>query len=258
MQTKRNALYYGAWAAVLLLTEIFIGAYVSHTLWLRSYGGDILVIPLIYVLTRIFVRWLPRTMPLVMGGVGLLAELAQLFRLSDRLGFARGSLPAVIIGTSFSWVDVLCYAAGVVLIYIGMWVRSRGWKPLTRIVLLCWIGAAFWDYTVLLPLSGGEIPACVLGIWLTVAAVCLTAAWIAVHTGHSGYGAFGAADVLLLLLVILAYIVNADVHAGTFEGALIGVVLVLFTAPYLIVLLIGDLILYRRAHYGHTDAENPG
>lgn len=128
MQTKQAALRYALLAGVLLGIEILIGACVPHTMWLRSYGGDVLVIPLIYCLVRIFVRILPRTMPLLMCGVGFLAELAQYFHLSDRLGFARGSLPSIILGTSFSTADLACYAAGMLLIYGAMLLRKETHK----------------------------------------------------------------------------------------------------------------------------------
>lgn len=125
MQTKQAAIRYAVLAGVLLGIEILIGAFVPHTMWLRSYGGDVLVIPLIYCLVRIFVRILPRTMPLLMCGVGFLAELAQYFHLSDRLGFARGSLPSIILGTSFSPADLACYVAGMLLIYGVMLLRKE-------------------------------------------------------------------------------------------------------------------------------------
>ena len=125
MQSRRGALYYGAWSAVLLVTEILIGAFVPHSTWLRAYGGDVLVIPLIYCLVRVFVQIWPRVMPAVMCGIGFLAEFAQYLHLSDRLGFARGSLPAIIIGTSFSWWDILCYIAGMLLIYAAIRLRTH-------------------------------------------------------------------------------------------------------------------------------------
>lgn len=122
MQTKTMRVYYLVLSAVLLGVEIYIGAY-THG-WVRDSLGDILVIPLIYCLTRIFVKWLPRTMPLVMCGVGFAAEIAQYFKLYEILGFEKGSLGAIILGTGFSWGDMLCYIAGTVLIYLGMLLRS--------------------------------------------------------------------------------------------------------------------------------------
>ena len=122
MQTSKMRIYYLILSAVLLGVEIYIGA-CTHG-WVRNSLGDILVIPLIYCLTRIFVKWLPRTMPLVMCGVGFAAEIAQYFKLYEMLGFEKGSLGAIILGTGFSWNDMLCYIAGMILIYLGMLIRS--------------------------------------------------------------------------------------------------------------------------------------
>ncbi len=125
MQTKSERKYYFIWSAVLLITEILIGSVFKNFHWLRAYGGDILVIPLIYCLVRIFLKVLPRLMPFLMCCIGFLAETAQYFHLSDRLGFERGSLMSIIIGTSFSWMDILCYIAGMILIYLGILVRKK-------------------------------------------------------------------------------------------------------------------------------------
>jgi len=125
MQTKSERKFYLIWSAVLLITEILIGAFVPHTEWVRAYGGDILVIPLIYCLVRIFVKIFPRLMPFLMCGIGFLAETAQYFHLSDRLGFEKGSLMSIIIGTSFSRIDILCYIAGMIIIYLGIYIRKK-------------------------------------------------------------------------------------------------------------------------------------
>ena len=123
MQDKAMRVHYLALSAVLLGVEIYIGA-CAHG-WVRTSLGDILVIPLIYCLVRIFLpKALPRTMPLVMCGVGFAAEIAQYCKLYEILGFAPGSLGAIILGTGFTWDDLLSYIAGTVLIYLGMLLRS--------------------------------------------------------------------------------------------------------------------------------------
>ncbi len=121
MQTKTMRVYYLVWTLLLFGTEILIGAFVHG--WVRDYGGDILVIPLIYCLIRIFTDKLPRLMPFLVCCIGFLAEFLQYIRLADLLGFAHDSLPAILIGTSFSWLDMLCYIAGMGLIYLVIAVR---------------------------------------------------------------------------------------------------------------------------------------
>ncbi len=135
---------------LLLGTEIVIGIYGLG--FVRYYIGDLLVLPLLYCLIRIFTDVLPRTLPLWLFGVGCAAELLQLCRLSERLGFAPGSLPAILIGTSASWMDVLFYALGTVLLYgVLLLARQTGRlsgkrKRLVSVMclLLLTIGAGAW------------------------------------------------------------------------------------------------------------------
>ena len=122
MKTNTLRIYFAALSAVLLLIEIGIGMY-THG-WVRDSVGDILVIPLIYCLVRIvFPQALPRLMPCLMCCVGFLAEFLQYIKLYQMLGFAPGSLGAIILGTGFSWSDMLCYMAGAAFIYAGMQLR---------------------------------------------------------------------------------------------------------------------------------------
>ncbi len=45
-------------------------------------------------------------------------EFAQYFNIAEKLGFQPGSLMYIVIGNSFSWVDIACYAAGCLLLYL--------------------------------------------------------------------------------------------------------------------------------------------
>ena len=111
-QNLKAACGYGAAFLWLLMTEIIIGIYGLGIV--RSYGGDVLVIPLLYCLVRMVTKICPRTLPLWLWGAGLFTELLQLCNLAERLGFPEGSLPAVLLGTRADWMDVLCYGVGTV------------------------------------------------------------------------------------------------------------------------------------------------
>lgn len=120
-QTPPSALGHAAAFLLLLITEILIGSF-AHG-WLRGYGGDVLVLPLLYCLLRIFTPALPHTLPLCLFGFGCLTELLQWCNLAARLGFSEGSLPAVILGTRADWMDVLCYAGGTLLLYGFLYIQ---------------------------------------------------------------------------------------------------------------------------------------
>lgn len=149
-QTLKASFGYAAAMLWLLLTEICIGIYGLGIV--RSYVGDVLVVGLLYCLIRIFTKALPKTLPLWLFGVGCLAELLQLCRLSDLLGFERGSLPSILIGTSASWWDVVSYAIGAALIYAAMYLLKKLSALKTvprRIIAVCAsiaivIGSGIW------------------------------------------------------------------------------------------------------------------
>ena len=125
MQTRKMAMCYGIAALLLFLIEFVIGRWLNDWHFVRSYLGDVLVIPLIYCIIRIFTNKLPRTMPLIVLGIGVVTEITQYFKLYAILGFEKGSLPAILLGTSFSWWDLVSYAAGTVLIYLAEWLLFR-------------------------------------------------------------------------------------------------------------------------------------
>lgn len=122
MTRKSTAVYYAALSAILFLTEFAIALW-AHG-FLRDSVGDMLVIPLIYCIIRVFTDKLQKSLPFLVCCLGFLAEFLQFIHLVDILGLDHSSPLAVAIGTSFSWVDVICYLIGMVMIYAGMFLRK--------------------------------------------------------------------------------------------------------------------------------------
>lgn len=92
--------------------EILVATVFASSPFIRGSVSDFLVVMLIFcaVLTWARIPHLP-----LAGAVLLLAwtvEVAQRFGLADALGFPRGSLPSILIGTTFSWEDLLMYTLG--------------------------------------------------------------------------------------------------------------------------------------------------
>lgn len=99
--------------AVLLITEIFIALYV-HDDFIRPYMGDVLVIPVIYSFIRIFIPLKCRLMPLYVFAFAVFTELMQYIKIVDILHIESRFL-RILIGTSFSFADILCYLAGSII-----------------------------------------------------------------------------------------------------------------------------------------------
>jgi Protein of unknown function (DUF2809) len=59
--------------------------------------------------------WRLPVLPLALGVLvfSYMEEASQYFHLADRVGFTRPSLMRTLIGTYFTWGDILCYSLGI-------------------------------------------------------------------------------------------------------------------------------------------------
>ena len=89
----------------LLVIEILIGLYVRDA-FIRPYGGDILVTALLCCLARAIYPKLSPAVPVFV--FAAFVEFTQWLGLAKLLG-VEGTLIGVIIGSSFSWIDIICY-----------------------------------------------------------------------------------------------------------------------------------------------------
>ncbi len=99
-------------ALVILGLEIYIGGWVRDA-FIRPYGGDILVAALLCCLWRCVS---PKGNPFGIFLFCVAVELSQLLNLPTLLGI-EGTVLAIILGSSFAWLDILCYAAGCAAFY---------------------------------------------------------------------------------------------------------------------------------------------
>ncbi len=97
----------------LFLAEVSIATIFKDIVWLRSYFGDVLVVILIYTFILSFFEI--KNKILLNLGIFLFAcmiEFAQYFHFAEFLGFKENKIAMIVLGNSFSWVDILCYAIG--------------------------------------------------------------------------------------------------------------------------------------------------
>lgn len=121
---------YAVAAFVILIAEVLIALYVRDA-FIRPYGGDILVTLLICCALRVI--WPQRFRLPIAGGVlvfAVLVEVGQYFGLVYLLGLGHIEFFRIIIGTGFSWWDMLCYAAGC-LLFVG---ADIGIRRLGRVI----------------------------------------------------------------------------------------------------------------------------
>ncbi|MDB5157023.1 MAG: hypothetical protein JWR50_1730 [Mucilaginibacter sp.] len=120
---------YSLLTILLFLTEVFIGRYMDDAL-IRPYGGDFLVVILIYCFVRSFFKT-----PVLRTAIGVLLfsyfiEITQYFHLVDILGWHNCKIARIVMGTYFSFVDLLAYTLGIlsVLIIENLFSHERATK----------------------------------------------------------------------------------------------------------------------------------
>jgi DNA integrity scanning protein DisA with diadenylate cyclase activity len=111
----RFNLKYFSTAVLLLVTELLIGFYLRDK-WIRPYGGDVLVVILIYCTVKAFADT-----PVLKTTIGVFVfaftiELLQYFHVVTVLGLQHNNAARTIIGTSFSVGDLVCYTLGIIII----------------------------------------------------------------------------------------------------------------------------------------------
>jgi hypothetical protein len=104
---------------VLFCCELVIATVFANTNVIRGSLGDILVVILLYHLVLTCVDLPPIPLAVAILAFAILVEGAQYIGLADRLGFARGSIPSILIGTTFSWEDILMYTIGALLAVVS-------------------------------------------------------------------------------------------------------------------------------------------
>jgi hypothetical protein len=102
-------------AAILFVVEVAIARGYIPGAFVRNSVGDILVIPLLYFFLRGVTKATPLVALIIGLAAGLTAEVLQYLHLADLLGFKKGSLPYIVLGNTFSSLDLLMYGIGGVL-----------------------------------------------------------------------------------------------------------------------------------------------
>lgn len=96
---------------LLFIAEVLIAVY-AHDDFIRPYLGDLLVVIWLYTLIKSFI---PNNSLLIANGVLVLSfiiEASQYFKLVEILKVQDQLWAQMILGTSFSWLDILSYIIG--------------------------------------------------------------------------------------------------------------------------------------------------
>lgn len=104
-------------ALLLFCTEVLIALYV-HDDFIRPHFGDLLVVIMIYCFFRALFNWPVLTAAIITLIFAYTIETLQYFRIVELLGLQKSTLARVVIGTHFSWIDMIAYTAGILLVLL--------------------------------------------------------------------------------------------------------------------------------------------
>ncbi len=111
MKKTRKRLYYTVWFLILLAAEVIIALFVRDA-FVRPYMGDIIVMAVLYCFIKIFFPDITRLLPLYLFIFAVFIEIGQYFNYASLLGLGNVPFFKILLGSSFSFIDILCYAIG--------------------------------------------------------------------------------------------------------------------------------------------------
>lgn len=111
---------------LIFVLEVFIAIFVKDSI-IRPYGGDVLVVILIYYFIKSFIDTKPLYIALGTLLFAYAVEVGQYFNLVEILHLQNNQIMRIVIGSSFSWGDMLCYTIGVLICLLIDRKRNQQW-----------------------------------------------------------------------------------------------------------------------------------
>ncbi len=100
---------------LLFFIEVAIALYIKDS-FIRPYFGDFLVVILLYCFLKSFLNLKILTSAIIVFTFSVIIEFLQYLNIIETLGLQNSSLAKTIIGTSFSWLDILTYFLGITFV----------------------------------------------------------------------------------------------------------------------------------------------
>lgn len=120
MQAKlwKTRAWYALAFFIILAVEVCIALFIRDD-FIRPYGGDILVTVLLCCFARIFFPDKIRLLPVWIFLFAAAVEIGQYFDFVTLLGLGGSTFFRILLGSTFSWGDLICYGAGCGLFWIA-------------------------------------------------------------------------------------------------------------------------------------------
>ena len=109
------------WAAAALAQfalMVYIALFVTQP-FVRGHLGDVIVVTFIFCAVRAVFPNKPRLLALYVFLFACFVEFTQYINLLELLGLAHITWLRVVVGVTFDWGDILCYAIGCAIMGLG-------------------------------------------------------------------------------------------------------------------------------------------
>lgn len=105
-------------AIAIFFIEVLIATKLKDWFFVRAYLGDVFVVMLMYYFIKAFFNINSTKLIIGVFIFSCLIEFAQYFHFGELMGFKDNRVMMIILGNSFSWIDILCYFAGCVILFL--------------------------------------------------------------------------------------------------------------------------------------------
>lgn len=112
-------------AIAIFLVEVLIATKLKDWFFVRAYLGDVFVVMLMYYFIKAFLEINSTKLIVGIFIFSCLIEFAQYFHFAELLGFKDNRLMMIVLGNSFSWIDIFCYLAGCVILFVITKIKSE-------------------------------------------------------------------------------------------------------------------------------------
>lgn len=99
------------------MIEVIIALFVNDSI-IRPYGGDVLVVIMIYYFIKAFIETKSVYICISTLLFAYIVEILQYLKMVEILGVQNNKLLVTILGSSFSWGDMLAYTIGIAICYL--------------------------------------------------------------------------------------------------------------------------------------------
>ena len=106
---------YAAVSALIFLLEVIIAVFIDDGI-IRPFGGDFLIVIFLYCCLKSFIVLDTLFIAMIALLISYMMETLQYFKIVDILGLEKSALARTIIGTYFSWMDIMAYTLGIFIV----------------------------------------------------------------------------------------------------------------------------------------------